>query len=152
MKQSAGILLYKKTGNEIFVLLAHPGGPYWKNKDAGVWSIPKGEFTNEENALDAAIREFEEEIGTKISGDFMELQSVKLKSGKTIYAWALEQDLDTSTIKSNEFEIEWPPKSGKKISIPEIDKAEWFSVNEALEKINVAQGDFIKQLIKKLVK
>jgi predicted NUDIX family NTP pyrophosphohydrolase len=150
MKQSAGILLYKKASNEIFVLLAHPGGPYWKNKDAGAWSIPKGEFTNEENALDAAIREFEEEIGTKISGDFIELQPVKLKSGKTIYAWALEQDLDTSTVKSNEFEIEWPPKSGKTISIPEIDKAEWFPVAEALEKINAAQGDFIKQLVERI--
>lgn len=152
MKQSAGILLYKKAGNEILVLLAHPGGPYWKNKDAGVWSIPKGEFTSKENALDAAIREFEEEIGTKISGDFIELQSVKLNSGKTIYAWALEQDLDTGTIKSNEFEIEWPPKSGKRISIPEIDKAEWFRVHEALEKINVAQGDFIRRLLEKLEK
>lgn len=150
MKQSAGILLYKKASHEIFVLLAHPGGPYWKNKDAGAWSIPKGEFTNEENALDAAIREFEEEIGTTISGDFIELQPVKLKSGKTIYAYALEQDLDTSTVKSNEFEIEWPPKSGKTISIPEIDKAEWFPAAEALEKINVAQGDFIKQLVERI--
>lgn len=150
MKQSAGILLYKKASNEIFVLLAHPGGPYWKNKDTGAWSIPKGEFTNEENALDAAIREFEEEIGTTISGDFIELQPVKLKSGKTIYAYALEQDLDTSTVKSNEFEIEWPPKSGKTISIPEIDKAEWFPAAEALEKINVAQGDFIKQLVERI--
>ncbi len=150
MKQSAGILLYKKASDEIFVLLAHPGGPYWKNKDSGAWSIPKGEFTNEENALDAAIREFEEEIGTTISGDFIELQPVKLKSGKTIYAYALEQDLDTSTVKSNEFEIEWPPKSGKTISIPEIDKAEWFPVAEALEKINAAQGDFIKQLVERI--
>lgn len=150
MKQSAGILLYKKASDKIFVLLAHPGGPYWKNKDAGAWSIPKGEFTNEENALDAAIREFEEEIGTKISGDFIELQPVKLKSGKTIYAWALEQDLDTSTVKSNEFEIEWPPKSSKTISIPEIDKAEWFPAAEALEKINVAQGDFIRQLVERI--
>ena len=150
MKQSAGILLYKKVKGETFFLLAHPGGPFWKNKDLGTWSIPKGEFTTEENPLDAAIREFEEEIGVRLSGEFMQLNSVKLKSGKTIFAWALEKDIDTSTIKSNEFEMEWPPKSGKKMMIPEIDKAEWFTIDSALEKIIPAQKDFILQLSEKL--
>ena len=114
MKQSAGILLYKIVNGEMEVLLAHPGGPFWKNKDLGAWSIPKGEFTESENALDAAIREFEEETGTRLSGNFIELDSVKLKSGKTVYAWALEKDLDVATVKSNEFEIAWPPKAVKK--------------------------------------
>lgn len=148
MKQSAGILLYKKVEENIFLLLAHPGGPFWKNKDAGAWSIPKGEFTDEEKALDAAIREFEEETSYKLSGDFIELQTVKMKSGKIIFAWALEKDLDATTIKSNEIEIEWPPKSGKKISIPEIDRVEWFSVDIALQKIIPVQADFINRLIK----
>ena len=116
-------------------------------KDLGTWSIPKGEFTNEENPLDAAIREFEEEIGTKLFGEFIPLKPVTLKSGKIIYAWALEQDLDSHSVKSNEIEVEWPPKSGKKIHIPEIDKAEWLSVTQALEKIHPVQKDFIKQLV-----
>ena len=147
MKQSAGILLYKKANNETYVLLAHPGGPFWKNKDLGAWSIPKGEFTDPENPLDAAIREFEEEIGEKLSGDFMALSPVILKSGKRIYAWALEKDLDVSSVKSNEIEIEWPPKSGMKMMIPEIDKATWFSIPQAMEKINSGQVELIKQLI-----
>jgi predicted NUDIX family NTP pyrophosphohydrolase len=150
MKQSAGILLYKKQHGELFVLLAHPGGPFWKNKDLGVWSIPKGEFNDDEQPLDAAIREFEEETGIRIDGDFIPLQPVRLKSGKTVHAWALERDLDASKIKSNEFDIEWPPKSGKTISIPEIDRAEWFPAGIALEKINVAQGALIKELLQRL--
>lgn len=132
------------------VLLAHPGGPFWKNKDLGAWSIPKGEFSDNENPLDAAIREFEEEIGTKLRGNFIQLESIKLKSGKTVYAFALERDLDVTSVKSNEFEIEWPPKTGKKINIPEIDKAEWFGVKKALEKINAGQADFIVQLARKI--
>ena len=150
MKQSAGILLYKIINGDVQVFLAHPGGPFWKNIDLGAWSIPKGEFTDDENPLEAAIREFEEETGTKPHGNFIELDSVKLKSGKTIYAWALEKDLGATSIKSNEFEIEWPPKSGKITSFPEIDKAEWFSVDIALTKINPGQADLILQLIKKM--
>src|SRR4051812_22851119 len=103
MKQSAGILLFKKSDGELKILLAHPGGPFWKNKDLGAWSIPKGEFTEEEKPLDAAIREFEEETGIKLSGDFIDLGKVKLKSGKLVFAWALEKELDASEIKSNEF-------------------------------------------------
>jgi predicted NUDIX family NTP pyrophosphohydrolase len=148
MKQSAGILLYKYVSGQLNVLLVHPGGPFWKNKNLGAWSIPKGEFTDDEEPLTAAIREFEEETGTLLRGDFRDIGNVKLKSGKIVHAWALEKDLDTTTVISNEFEIEWPPKSGKKIMIPEIDRAEWFTVEQALEKINPAQQQFIHELIK----
>lgn len=147
MKQSAGIMLYKMVSGQLNVMLAHPGGPFWKNKDLGVWSIPKGEFTEEEVPLEAAIREFKEETGFLLSGDFIPLGTVKLKSGKTIHAWALEHDIDTTLIKSNEFEIEWPPKSGKKIMIPEIDRAEWCNIPQALEKIHPAQQELITRLI-----
>lgn len=150
MKKSAGILLYKKVKDELLVLLVHPGGPYWKNKDAGSWSVPKGEFTEDEAPLDAAVREFEEETGTKPQGDFIALNPVKLKSGKLVYAWACERDLDVNSIKSNEFEIEWPPKSGILKKFPEIDKAAWFQVAEAMEKINPPQEKFITELISKL--
>jgi predicted NUDIX family NTP pyrophosphohydrolase len=140
--------VYKKVRNENFVLLAHPGGPFFKNKDAGSWTIPKGEFDDSENALNAAIREFEEETGIRLLGEFIELKPVKLKSGKMVYAWALEKDVDVSNITSNEFQIEWPPRSGRMQSFPEIDKAEWFSVEAALEKINPSQASLIEQLVK----
>lgn len=143
MKTSAGILVYKKGNNEILFFLAHPGGPFWKNKDIGAWSIPKGEFTSDENAFDAAIREFEEETGIKPKGEFIELSPVKLKSGKIIYAWAVEDDIDADTIISNKFSFEWPPKSGKFIDVPEIDRCGWFGEKEALEKLNPAQTAFI---------
>jgi predicted NUDIX family NTP pyrophosphohydrolase len=146
MKKSAGVLLYKSEGGELFFFLAHPGGPFWKNKDAGSWSIPKGEFDNEQ-PLDAAIREFEEEIGLKLQGKFIALAPVKLKSGKTIYAWALEMDIDALNISSNTFEMEWPQKSGKTQRFPEIDRAGWFNADIALEKINVAQQAFICEIV-----
>ena len=147
MKTSAGILVYKKENNEILFFIAHPGGPFWKNKDIGAWSIPKGEFNKDENAFDAAIREFEEETGIKPKGNFIELNPVKLKSGKMIYAWAVEDDIDADSITSNEFAFEWPPKSGKTIMIPEIDRCGWFGQKEALEKLNVAQNAFVAELI-----
>jgi len=154
MKKSAGILLYKFIDKTIFFLLVHPGGPFWKNKDLESWSIPKGEFTEDENPLDAAKREFYEETGFKLESesetDFIELDSVKLKSGKTIFAWALEFDIDATLVKSNEFEMEWPPKSGKQQSFPEVDRAEWFQTEHALKKINPAQADFIVQIISKI--
>lgn len=150
LKKSAGILLYKRVHNQLFVLLVHPGGPFWRNKDRGHWSIPKGEFNDEENAFEAAIREFEEETGTRLQGSFTELSPVKLKSGKVVYAWALEKDMDASTIVSNTFEMEWPPKSGTLQSFPEIDRGQWFTVDEALEKINKEMGDFILQLLGKI--
>lgn len=154
MKQSAGLLLFKFIDKTVFFFLVHPGGPFWKNKDLESWSIPKGEFTNDENPLDAAKREFYEETGFKLESepesDFIELDSVKLKSGKTIFAWALEFDIDATLIKSNEFEMEWPPKSGKQQSFPEVDRAEWFQTEHALKKINPAQADFIVQIISKI--
>jgi len=145
-KKSAGILLYKVGGDRLSVFLVHPGGPFWAKKDQGAWTIPKGEFDDNEDPLNAAKREFEEETGTKLSGKFIALNPVKQKSGKTVYAWALEGDIDPAKIKSNEFEIEWPPGSGKMKSFPEIDKAAWFEANEATKKIIEAQSSLIHQL------
>ena len=150
MKKSAGILIYKKLKDELQVLLVHPGGPFWKNKDAGAWSIPKGEFNDDEEPLAAAKREFEEETGLAISGKFLPLTPVKKKSGKMIYAWAVENDIELSSVKSNLFEMEWPPRSGKTQSFPEIDKASWFTVNEAKEKIVPGQFSFIQELLQLL--
>jgi len=147
IKQSAGILLYRKLNNILQVFLAHPGGPFFKNKDEGSWSIPKGEFLDDEEALTAAKREFEEEIGSTIDGEFISLGSIRQKSGKTVYAWAVEGDIDHETIFSNTCEVEWPPKSGRKITIPEIDRAEWFGVDEAKRKINPAQAELIDRLV-----
>src|SRR5690348_9941212 len=143
MKQSAGILMYRKIKGELEVLLVHPGGPFWKNKDAGSWPIPKGEFNNTEDAFATAIREFEEELGVKPGGDFIQLKQVKQKSGKTVYAWAVEGNFDITKTKSNFFEIEWPPKSGKKVSFPEVDKAGWFNVSDAKQKLVNAQTAFL---------
>lgn len=145
-KQSAGILLYRTTGQVHQVFLVHPGGPFFKNKDEGAWSIPKGEFLDDEEALVAAKREFKEETGLSVDGDFIKLKSVKLKSGKTIHAWALEGDIDPEAIASNVFEIEWPPASGKMQAFPEVDRAGWFSINEAEIKLNPAQVHLILEL------
>ena len=154
MKQSAGILAYKFIDKTIFFLLVHPGGPFWKNKDLESWSVPKGEFVDGEDPLEAARREFKEETGfgleSESDDDFIALESVKLKSGKTIFAWAIEFDIDVTQLKSNDFEMEWPPKSGNLASFPEIDRAEWFQTAEALQKINPAQADFIVQMISKI--
>lgn len=128
------------------VLLVHPGGPFFRNKDLGSWSIPKGEFDDSEDALAAARREFEEETGQAIDGNFLPLAPIKQKSGKTVYAWAVEGDISSQTIVSNLFEIEWPPKSGKKVSFPEIDRAEWFDIDTAKIKIIAAQAGFINEL------
>lgn len=149
-QKSAGVLLYRIRNKNPEVLLVHPGGPFWKNKDEGAWSIPKGEFDDNERPLDAAIREMKEETGVVLKGDFIELNPVKQKSGKLVYAFAKEHDLDPSQIKSNEFEMDWPPKSGKKKMFPEIDKAEWFDIKTAKEKIIAAQTSFIDELISKL--
>jgi predicted NUDIX family NTP pyrophosphohydrolase len=145
-KLSSGILLYRvrKAGPE--VLLVHPGGPFFARKDAGSWTIPKGELNGEEEPLKAAIREFEEETGYKPSGNFTELRSVKQKGGKTVLCWAVTGDLDASEITSNTFEIEWPPHSGKMKSFPEIDKAAWFDLTTAREKMNEKQTAFLDQL------
>jgi len=147
VKQSAGILLYRKINNLLQVFLVHPGGPFFKNKEAGAWSIPKGEFSDGEDALAAAKREFEEETGQIVDGDFIELTPVYLKSGKKVYAWAVEGDIDHETIESNLFEMEWPPKSGKRQSFSEVERASWFSIEEAKEKINAAQAALIDNFI-----
>ena len=146
-KKSAGILLYRIKKNVLEVFIVHPGGPFWAKKDDGSWSIPKGEFTDPENPLEAAKREFSEETGCMLSGNFIELKPIKQKGGKVVFCWALEGDIDPATVKSNTFELEWPPKSGKKREFPEIDKGEWFTVPEARIKINEQQVDLIDQLV-----
>ncbi len=146
MKTSAGILLFKREKEKIFYFLVHPGGPFWKNKDLGAWSIPKGEASEGESLLDRALIEFEEETGKSINGNFIQLQPVKQKSGKTVHAWALESDLELSGLYSNTVFIDWPPRSGKKLEIPEVDRWEWFDTEEAFKKINPAQAEFIAEL------
>lgn len=149
MKKSAGLLLYRTRKGETEVLLVHPGGPFWKNKDMGAWSIPKGEFTDED-PLDAAFREFEEETGVAVGGKCIALTPLRQKSGKLIYAFALRRSIDATGIRSNVFDFEWPPRSGKFISIPEVDRAEWFDTDTALEKINTGQRGFINELLEKI--
>jgi len=146
MKQSAGILLYRKIGGTLQVFLVHPGGPFFKNKDAGSWTIPKGEFLEDEEPLAAAKREFNEETGQPITGEFISLGSIRQKSGKTVHAWAVEGDIDHKTIVSNTTEIDWPPRSGKKLTIPEVDRAGWFEIAAAKQKINPAQVELIERL------
>ncbi|MGK6341020.1 NUDIX hydrolase [Chryseobacterium sp. DT-3] len=148
MKTSAGILLFKREKNSHYYFLVHPGGPFWKNKDAGSWSIPKGEIMPDENPLERAVIEFKEETGQTIEGEFIALSPVKQKGGKTVYAWALESDLETSGLYSNTLQMEWPPKSSKMIEIPEVDQWEWFESEEAQRKINPAQAAFITELEK----
>jgi predicted NUDIX family NTP pyrophosphohydrolase len=147
-KQSAGILLYrlKATGLEVF--LVHPGGPFWKKKDAASWTIPKGEFTDEEEALQAAIREFNEETSFTPNGPFLPLDSIRQKAGKIVYAWAAAGDLVPALMKSNTVSLEWPPRSGKKIRFAEVDKGEWFNLAAARQKINPAQEPFLDRLMK----
>lgn len=149
-KRSAGILLYRFKEGQLQVFLVHPGGPFFRNKDAGSWSIPKGEFMTGESPLDAAKREFLEETGQKIDGNFIPLASILQKGGKTVYAWTLEGDIDHEKIVSNQFDMEWPPKSGKTQTFPEVDKAEWFNIETAKTKINQAQIDLISELESKV--
>ncbi|WP_114820227.1 NUDIX hydrolase [Chryseobacterium sp. KLBC 52] len=146
MKTSAGILLFKKEKGNLYYFLVHPGGPFWRNKNLGAWSIPKGEILPDEDPLERALTEFKEETGKTIEGSFIELSPVTQKGGKTVYAWALETDLDTSDLCSNTFSLEWPPKSGKIIEVPEVDQWIWFDSAEAQQRINTAQKDFITEL------
>jgi predicted NUDIX family NTP pyrophosphohydrolase len=146
-KFSAGILVYRIKDRQPEVLLVHPGGPFWAKKDLGAWSIPKGEYYEDEEPLAAAKREFEEEIGQAApEGEFVELGEFKRKDGKTIAAWAVEADMDVSKVQSNTFEMEWPPRSGQKQEFPEIDKAAWFPLNEAAPKMHSGQPLFLEQL------
>jgi predicted NUDIX family NTP pyrophosphohydrolase len=149
-KKSAGILFYRLTDGLPEVLLVHSGGPFWVNKDIGAWSVPKGEFEPCEEPLAAAIREVKEELGIDVAGDFVELAPAKQKSGKIVYTWALQRDVDVSNITSNTFELEWPPKSGKMIMVPEVDKAGWFNLQEARDKINPGQIPVLESLADKL--
>jgi predicted NUDIX family NTP pyrophosphohydrolase len=146
-KRSAGILMFRRHGGEIEVLLTHPGGPFWAKKDDGAWSIPKGEYSQGEEALTVAKREFEEETGACPHGDFLPLGEVVQPGRKIVTAWALEGDFDPATLTSNRFELEWPPRSGRKASFPEVDRAQWFSPADAQRKILAAQREFIIRLL-----
>ncbi|WP_143307143.1 NUDIX domain-containing protein [Chitinophaga vietnamensis] len=150
MKTSAGILLYRRKAGSTAVFLVHPGGPFWRGKDEGAWSIPKGEYTDGETALEAAVREFEEETGLVPSGDFITLSPVKLKSGKLVSAWAVAGDLDPAQLRSNTCKLEWPPHSGKWVEVPEVDQGAWFDVLTAKKKIHAAQAPMIDELLLKL--
>jgi predicted NUDIX family NTP pyrophosphohydrolase len=146
-RRSAGILLHRSRGDQVEVLLVHPGGPLWVNRDAGAWSIPKGEYLDGEDPLDAARREFEEELGTAPpAGEADDLGEIRQKSGKRVRAWALPGDLDPGSIVSNTCPLEWPPRSGKMIEIPEVDRAEWYGLEAAREKINVGQVPLLDRL------
>lgn len=145
-KTSSGIILFRRHNGRLEVLLIHPGGPFFKNKDTGAWSIPKGEIEPDEDLLAAAQREFEEELGFKPTGPFHPLTPIKQKGGKTVHAWACEGDCDPATIRSNTFTMEWPPRSGKQVEFPEVDRAAWFTVKEAMEKINPAQVGLLDEL------
>ena len=143
---SAGLLLYRKRDRSLQVFLVHPGGPLWSKKDAGVWSIPKGLVDQGENPLEGAKREFQEETGFTASGQFISLRPVKLRSGKVIQAWAVESDCDAAEIKSNTFTMEWPPRAGRRQEFPEVDRAAWFDIEEAKQKINQGQAGLLEEL------
>ena len=144
-KKSAGLLLFRRR-ERLEVLLVHPGGPLWAKKDEGAWSIPKGEIEPGEDPLAAARREFEEELGSSVTGDFVALDPVRQASGKLVYAWAVEADFDPATFVSGTFSMEWPPRSGRQQEFPEVDRAEWFTIDEAKRKINKAQVQLVNQL------
>ena len=148
-KRSAGLLLFRNS-NPLEIFLVHPGGPFWARKDDGAWSLPKGEYSENEDALLAAKREFQEETGISVDGDFLPLGELRQPTGKLITAWALEQDVDPTLVKSNSFSMEWPPKSGKTQEFPEVDRAAWFPVPQARTKLLKGQIAFINRLAKKL--
>jgi predicted NUDIX family NTP pyrophosphohydrolase len=150
-RPSAGILLYRRAENLLEVLLVHPGGPLWAARDAGAWSIPKGECEPGENPLQAARREFAEELGSESpQGPALALGEIRQKSGKRVIAWALEGDLDAGAVVSNTFSLQWPPRSGRIIEVPEVDRAEWFDAAEARVKLNPAQVKLIDRLVARL--
>jgi len=144
-KFTAGLLLFRRCG-ELEVLLIHPGGPFWAKKDLGAWSLPKGEIEENEEPLDAAKREFAEETGFAVSGEFLPLNPIRQSGGKIVHAWAVEGDCDAARVQSNLFSMEWPPKSGTLRQFPEVDRAAWFSIPEAGRRILPAQKDFLEQL------
>lgn len=145
-KISAGLILFRRRSGSIEVLLAHPGGPFWAGKDEGAWTIPKGEPEDGEDVLAAARREVEEETGARPDGTFIALDPVRQHSGKTVYAWAVESEFDPAALRSNLFEMEWPPRSGRRQSFPEVDRAEWFTFEVAARKILSGQAPLLRQL------
>ncbi|MBD0280637.1 MAG: NUDIX domain-containing protein [Thermoleophilaceae bacterium] len=150
-KRSAGILLYRLAGGAVEVLLVHPGGPFWARRDAGVWSVPKGEYEDGDDPRACALREFEEETGTALPpGELSDLGELKQKSGKLVRAFAAEGDLDADAVTSNTFEMEWPPRSGRMAEFPEVDRAGWFRIDEAREKLVPAQAGFLDRLIERV--
>ena len=149
-RQSAGLLLYRRNGNGVEVLLGHPGGPFWRNKDLGSWSIPKGLIAEGEKPLAAARREFTEETGHRPRGKSLPLGEARQPGGKRVQAWAVEGDWDAASLKSNMFEMEWPPRSGRRHSFPELDRAEWFDLAEAQATILKGQAIFLTRLLEKL--
>jgi predicted NUDIX family NTP pyrophosphohydrolase len=146
-RKAAGILLFRRSEKGLEVLLAHPGGPLWARKDVRAWTIPKGQFTDEEAPLAAARREFEEEMGSPPSGDFKSLGAIKQPGGKLVHAFAAESDFDVTTVKSNLFTLEWPPKSGRTAEFPEVDRAAWYSIEDARLKILKGQEPFLDRLL-----
>ncbi|MGN6586776.1 MAG: NUDIX domain-containing protein [Solirubrobacterales bacterium] len=152
-KRSAGILLFRRNGNGAEFLLVHPGGPFWTRKDAGAWSIPKGQIESEEEPRACAIRELEEELGPAPKLDpeeLIELGQIRQRAGKLVEAWAGEADFDPATLDSNTFTIEWPPRSGNQQEFPEVDRAEWFDLERAREKILPAQAELLDRLLERL--
>jgi predicted NUDIX family NTP pyrophosphohydrolase len=149
-KFAAGLLMHRRRGPTLEVFLVHPGGPFWVNKDLGSWGIPKGEYTDEENPFDAAKREFQEETGFTPDGDFVALGALKQPSGKTVIVWAVEGDCDPSDLKSNTCMIEWPPRSGQEMEIPEVDRGAWFNIDDARTRILKGQAPFLDRLLEKV--
>jgi predicted NUDIX family NTP pyrophosphohydrolase len=145
-KRSAGLLMYRLSTEEPEVFLVHPGGPIWAKKDKGAWTIPKGEYEPDENPLDAARREFEEETGFQTRGKYIDLGSIKQKSGKIVSAWAIEGNCDPNQLTSNTCEIEWPPHSGRRLEIPEVDRGRWFSISEAHGYLREEQRELLRRL------
>jgi len=145
-KKSAGILLYRRRAGALEVFLVHPGGPFWRNRDDGAWTIPKGELDEREDALDAARREFTEETGLVAQDPFAPLTPLRQPSGKLVHAWAAEGDCDATAIRSNAFSMEWPPRSGRMAEFPEVDRAAWFSLAEARRKLLPGQVPFLDEL------
>ena len=145
-KESAGLLMYRQRSGELEFLLVHPGGPFWKNKEASAWTIPKGELKENESAFEAAQREFREELGFEPKGAFIQLKPVRQKAGKLVHAWAFEGDCDPTQIRSQTFMIEWPPRSGREAMFPEVDRAAFFTCAEAQPKLNPAQIGFLEEL------
>lgn len=148
--RSAGILLYRHHSGELQVFLVHMGGPYWSHKDAGAWSIPKGEYGSHEEPLQAARREFEEETGLPVTGPFLPLEAVRQHNGKQVTAWAMQGDFDPTQLRSNLFSLEWPPRSGKMQQFPEADRGEWFSIDAARHRMIAGQALLLDQLSARL--